>query len=175
MAFDDVPLTRLAGTLQEKIRPDPAPTVAALAAYGESDLLCYRAEQPPALAQREAEYWQPWLDWAASRFGAKLNVTAGIVYVRQPPNSLAALREAVTALSPSELTALGVAVPAMGSLVLGLALAEQKIDAAGAHALAALDELFQAELWGDDSEAVARRKRVAADIALAERFMRLSR
>ena len=73
------------------------------------------------------------------------------------------------------LAALGIAVPALGSLVLGLALAEGELDAATAHALGCLDELFQAELWGEDAEAAARRAGIAADIALAERFLRLTR
>ena len=47
MSFKDTPLTRLAGTALERIAPDPAPTVDAIARYGETDLLCYRAETPP--------------------------------------------------------------------------------------------------------------------------------
>ena len=73
------------------------------------------------------------------------------------------------------LAGLGVAVPALGSLVLGLALADGALDAGMAHELASLDELFQAEQWGEDAEAVARRERIAEELALAERFMRLSR
>jgi len=173
MSFEDVPLTRLAGTLEERVAVDPQPVIDSLAAYAQSDLLCYRADQPPALVQRQAQVWQPWLDWAARRYDAKLLVTSGIIYVTQPPASLALLRAAVAAQSAAVLTALGVAVPAMGSLVLGLALAEGEIDAVHAYEASVLDELFQAEFWGDDTEAVARRRRVAADIALAERFIRV--
>jgi chaperone required for assembly of F1-ATPase len=175
MSFADTPLSRLAGTMQERIAPDRWPTVDAIARYGESDLLCYRAEGPPALVERQARDWQPWLDWAASRYDAPLRVTSGIVPIRQHRSSLAALRSVVAALDPAQLAALGIAVPAMGSLVLGLALAEGRLDAATAHALGALDELFQIEFWGDDAEAAARRASVAADIALAERFMALTR
>ena len=73
------------------------------------------------------------------------------------------------------LAALGIAVPALGSLVLGLALAEGRLDGAAAHALGALDELFQAEQWGEDAEAAARRAAIAADIALAARFIALTK
>ena len=125
--------------------------------------------------ERQARDWQPWLDWAASRYDAPLRVTSGIVPIRQHRSSLAALRSVVAALDPAQLAALGIAVPAMDSLVLGLALAEGRLDAATAHALGALDELFQIEFWGDDAEAAARRASVAADIALAERFMALTR
>jgi chaperone required for assembly of F1-ATPase len=175
MSFDDTPLTRLAGTAQERVAPDPAPIVDALARYAESDLLCYRADNPPELAHRQAREWQPWLDWAALTYDAPLKVTTGVVRVRQEPQSLRALHRAVAMLDPDTLAALGVAVPAMGSLVLGLALAERRLDAATAHALASLDELFQAGLWGIDEEADHRRRAIGADIAAAARFMELAR
>lgn len=174
MSFDDTPLTRLAGTAQQRVAPDPEPTVDAIARYGENDLLCYRAAEPPELVQRQMRAWQPWLDWAALTYDAPLRVTTGIAPLRQHRDSIAALRRAVGALSPEVLAALGIAVPALGSLVLGLALAAQRLDAAEAHALGALDELFQAEQWGEDAEAAARRAAIAADVALAGRFIALT-
>ncbi len=175
VTFADTPLTRLAGTAQERIAAETAANAAAIAAYAETDLLCYRAEHPPELVARQFAAWQPWLDWAAERHGARLRATAGIVHVRQDDAALARLRAAVEALGPDTLAGLGVAVPALGSLVLGLALAEGAVDAAEAYAVSALDELFEAERWGADAEAEARRARVAEDVALAERFIRLVR
>ncbi|HEY7580861.1 MAG TPA: ATP12 family protein [Acetobacteraceae bacterium] len=175
MSFADTPLTRLAGTAQQRIARDPAPTVDAIARYAETDLLCYRAEQPEQLVARQAREWQPWLDWVARNYNAPLRVGTGIAFVKQHRGSVAALRNAVAELDVAALTALGIAVPALGSLVLGLALAERRLDAASAHALGALDELFQAEAWGEDAEAAARRSAIAADIALAERFLHLTR
>ena len=175
MSFADTRLTRLAGTAQRRIAPDPAPTIDAIARYAESDLLCYRAAEPEALVERQERSWQPWLDWAATRYEAPLRVATGIAYVKQHRGSVATLREVVASLDVSALAALGVAVPALGSLVLGLALAEGALDAATAHALGCLDELFQAEAWGQDAEAVARRGAIAVDIALAEQFLALTR
>ncbi len=175
MSFADTPLTRLAGTQQQRIAPDPEPTVDAIARYAESDLLCYRAEAPEALVRRQAREWQPWLDWVALVHDAPLRIGAGVGYVRQPRASVNALRTAVAGLDVSALTALGVAVPATGSLVLGLALADGRLDAATAFALGCLEELFQAEAWGEDAEAAARRHSIAADITLAVRFLQLTR
>lgn len=175
MSFIDTPLTRLAGTALERIAPDPAITIDAIARYGETDLLCYRAETPPALVQRQHQQWQPWLDWAARAHDAPLRVTTGVGYVRQHHDSIAALRRAVTALDVDALAGLGIAVPALGSLVLGLALAAGEIDADTAFFLSALDELFQVEQWGEDDEARDRRTGVLADIALAARYIDLTR
>jgi len=175
MSMDDVPLTRLAGTAQDRIAADPAPVAVALSQYAETDLLCYRAEHPVALVVRQARAWQPWLDWAAQTLGARLQVTTGIIHQPQEPAALDAIRRAMAGQSVLALAALGIAVPLLGSAVLGLALAEGALDAAAAHELASLDELFQVASWGEDDEAALRRQRVADDIALAERFIRLSR
>jgi chaperone required for assembly of F1-ATPase len=175
MSFADAPLTRIAGTAQQRIARDPGSTIDALTRYAESDLLCYRAAAPEVLVHRQACEWQPWLDWAALTYDAPLRITTGIAYVRQPRDSIAKLRRAVAALDAPSLAALGVAVPALGSLVLGLALAEGRLDAATAHALGCLDELFQAEAWGEDAEAATRRRAIADDIVIAARFLELTR
>ena len=173
--FSDTPLTRLAGTVQQRIAPDPAPIVDAVARYSESDLLCYRADTPETLARRQAQAWQPWLDWAALTFDAPLRVVTGVGHVRQHHDSIRALRNAVAGLDVDALAALGVAVPALGSLVLGLALAAGQLDAVTAHALGCLDELFQAELWGEDAEAAVRRRAIAEEVELATRYLALTR
>jgi chaperone required for assembly of F1-ATPase len=175
MSFADTPLTRLAGTALERIAPDPAPTVDAIARYGETDLLCYRAGTPEKLVQRQHQQWQPWLDWAARAYDAPLRTATGVGYVKQHHDSIAALRRAVAALDIDALAGLGIAVPALGSLVLGLALAAGELDAETAFTLGALDELFQAEQWGEDYEAVDRRAGMKADIVLAARYIDLTR
>lgn len=174
MGMHDVPLTRLAGTAQERIAPDPAPQVAGLAKYADSDLLCYRAEDH-RLAAEQAALWQPWLDWAAERFDARLAVTQGLMPVPQPPAALAALHRAVAECAALELAALGLLVPTLGSLVLGLAVREGRLAAEEAHALAVLDETFQEAFWGTDPEASARRARGRAEVALAARLLALAR
>ena len=174
LAWSDLPLTRLAGTAQERIAADPEPVVLEIARYGETDLLCYRAEGPEELVRRQHALWQPWLDWAAQRYGAGLHVTAGVMPVTQEPRALAALAAAVAAQSPLALAALGVAVPLLGSLVLGLAMAERQLDPGPAFALATLDEAFQAGKWGRDDEAEQRLRCIRDEIAVAGRFLELT-
>ncbi|HWL80741.1 MAG TPA: ATP12 family protein [Roseomonas sp.] len=174
MQMEEVPLTRVVATALERLASDPAPSVAALAKYGETDLLCYRAEEP-RLAARQAEAWQPLLDWAALQLDAPLRVTTGVMPVTQSPEALAALRAALALLPVLELAALGVAVPALGSAVLGLALARDRVDAEEACRLAFLDETFQQELWGADEEALARQQAVVEDVRLAGRLLALAR
>jgi chaperone required for assembly of F1-ATPase len=173
-SWDGLPLTQLAATAQHRIAPDPAPTVTALARYAESDCLCYRAEHPPSLAVRQHHAWQPWLDWAATTHDARLQITHGIVPIRQSDAALARLADAVGRLDAWQLAGLGVLVPAYGSLVLGLAVAAGAIEDDEALGLSRVDELHQQEAWGLDDEAAARAAGIAADVKAAARFMCLA-
>jgi chaperone required for assembly of F1-ATPase len=174
MSMEMVPLTRVVGTAIDRVAPDPQPSIDAIAQYGETDLLCYRGDDVRLAAIQAAE-WQPLLDWAAQTLDAPLLVTIGILHIPQPPESLAALKRSVATLPPLELTAIGLAVPLLGSLVLGLALAHDRLDAAEATRLALLDESWQQDFWGEDAEALARRLAIAKDVALAARLLALSR
>lgn len=169
---EDVALTRLLGSAQERIAPNPHPMVEGIVRFGETDLLCYRAEDH-RLAARQAEAWQPLLDWAALALDAPLRITQGLMPVAQAPESLAALQAAVARHDAAGLAALGVAVPALGSLVLSLALSLGRLDAEEAHRLAVIDEVFQEEFWGSDPETEARRQGRLDDVKLARRFMAL--
>ncbi len=172
MSAVDVPLTGLAGTAQS-IEVDGA--VAAIAAYGASDLLCYRAAQPAGLVVRQERAWGPWVGWAAARLGAELRVCEGVMPVAQDGAALAVLREALAGFDAFGLAGLGVIVPALGSLVLGLAVAEGALEVGEAYRLSILDELFEEEAWGADGERLARRAGIERDLAHAARFMALSR
>jgi chaperone required for assembly of F1-ATPase len=171
---DDLVLTGFAGTLQERVAPEPGRSVQGLMAFANSDLLCYRATQPDALVTWQAKAWQPWLDWLHAAHGIRMAVTTGLMPLSQPEPVLADLQRVLGGLSPAALTGLGVVVPALGSVVLGLALAERRIDAATAFRLGRVDEDFQASQWGTDAEAETRAVRLQADVAIAARFMELA-
>jgi chaperone required for assembly of F1-ATPase len=175
VSLDDLPLTRLAGTAQARVAANQPATAAALAAYAETDLLCYRAEHPDALVAQQHAAWQPWLDWAAGRYQARLVVATGILPVAQPEPALTALRRPVEACDAFELTGLGIIVPALGSLVLSLAILDGAITAEDAYEVSVLDDLFQESLWGIDRDALARRRLARRDVVQAAHFIALSR
>ena len=168
-------LTRLANTGIDRVMVERAKALEDVVRYGGNDLLCYRAAEPADLVARQAAVWQPWLDWTAERFGARLTVTSGIVHVPQDATAMVALRIAVAAASDLELAGLGAAVQPLGSLVLGLALWQGAIDAEQAADAALLDELFQAKKWGDDREAVQQRQGLRREVGEAAHFLTLLR
>jgi len=169
-----MPLTRLANSAVDRTAPLRAQVIEQVAAYAETDLLCYRAEGPAELVARQADEWQPVLDWLAEAHRARLAVTAGIAPVAQEQAALLAVFTAVAAFGDFRLTGLHAATAVSGSVALGLALAAGRIDAAQAWRAAHLDELFQAERWGGDAEAERRREALREEIAAAARFMALA-
>jgi chaperone required for assembly of F1-ATPase len=166
-----LPLTRAANSAIDRVAPRQAAVVDAIAAYGASDLLCYRAAAPAALAGRQSAGWDPWLQWAARTLSAPLVAVTGVMHEPQPPASLAALRAAVAAEDAFALVALHELVSLSGSLVLGLAVRRGALDAAVAWNLSRLDETWQAEQWGLDSESEAAAARRRADFVRANRML----
>ena len=145
-----MPLTGLSNAAIDRIAPDLRAFAAGLAKYGESDLLCYRAADPPELSARQAEAWNPPLDWAEGRYDVTFEITQGIVHAAQPPETIARLTAAVAAFDPFRLAGLSPVVTVTGSLVLGLALAEGAMEPDAAWHAAQIDEAWQEEMWGAD-------------------------
>ncbi len=143
--------------------------------FGRSDLLCYRAENPLELARRQAAAWDPLLDWLREEHGVELRTGSGLRFVDQPAEAIERLAAFVGVLGDWELIALDRAAGLTGSLVLGLAMASGRLDAAGAFAAAHVDEDFQAEKWGRDVEAESRRRQMGSELAAAARFLQLAR
>jgi chaperone required for assembly of F1-ATPase len=164
-------LTRLAATAIDRTAVQRERVVAETANYAGTDLVCYRADHPPALAARQQAAWQPLIDWATLRYDAALAVTAGVIPTAQAPATLNAFARAVAAFDDFRLTALSDLTAACGSLVVALALLEGRLDAGEAFAVSQLDETFQIEAWGEDAEAAERRRALAGDIEATARFI----
>lgn len=168
-----MPLTGLANAAIDRIAPDRDNFVRALAVYGETDLLCYRAEGPASLAAAQSAAWDPLLEWARRRYDVEFEVVRGIMHRDQPAETIRRLTAAVDGRTSFELAALTQLVTIAGSLVAALALAEGSVDIDTAWAAASLDEAWQAEQWGKDAEAARVLEARRQDFAAAYRFLNL--
>ncbi|HEY0626794.1 MAG TPA: ATP12 family protein [Allosphingosinicella sp.] len=168
-----MPLTGLANAAIDRVAPDPDTFAAGLGAYGESDLLCYRADTPQALVQRQADIWDPLLAWARRRFDVDFELVCGIMHRPQHEMTLKQLSQAVAARTAFELAALSPLVTISGSLIIALALAEGAIDLEAAWNAATLDEAWQAEQWGEDAEASKALEARRRDFEAAHHFLQL--
>jgi len=169
-----MPVTRAANAAIDKVAPQFDEVAALVAAYGGSDLLCYRADEPAELASAQAEAWDPLLDWAAATYGARLASGRGIAPVVQPPQAVARLAAEVAACTPFQLAALHDLVALSGSLVLGLAATRRARDAGALWQLSRFDEDWQAARWGRDDEAAAAEAAKRQGFLAADEFWRLS-
>ena len=165
-----MPLTGLANAAIDRITPEFA---AGIAQYGETDLLCYRAAEPEPLVERQAAQWDPLLDWARKRYDIHFEIATGIMHRPQPKETIARLADAVMACDAFTLAGLQPLVTISGSLVTALAVLEDAIDADRAFDVTHLDELWQAEMWGEDYLAADARAVRREDFLSAARFISL--
>jgi len=168
-----MPFTQYANTAIDQVSSDPAHVMWELLTYASTDLLCYRAEAPVSLVERQQTLWQPLLDWLALRHDAPLAVHTGVMARPQPEAAIGSLRRHLGSLPPFALAGLAAATQASGSLVIALALHAGRIGADEAFELAELDATFQIEHWGEDAEATSRRQLLRRELQDIQRFLRL--
>ncbi len=166
-------VTKLANTALDRVGPRKDEVVDEISAFGGSDLLCYRADDPESLVARQAEQWDPLLDWLDGKYQARLELASGVIFKEQAPETLARLHGFVASRTEFELAGLHQAVSLCGSLVLGLALIDTHIGPDKAHDLAHLDEAWQAERWGWDEEAQARLEERRKMLIATARYLEL--
>ena len=147
-----MPFMSLAATAIDRVAPQQMEVVKSVAAYGETDLLCYRAFEPEELVARQNNSWQPLLDWAKIVIGAELHVTGGIMPLEQSLKSINAIRNKITHYNVFNLTGLHELTVISGSVIIGLAVIEDYITATEGVQAAQLDSLYQMERWGEDPE-----------------------
>lgn len=150
---DTMPMTRAANSALDKVAVQRDAVIGLLAGYGGTDLLCYRAEGPGELIAREAADWDPLLGWAEARFGSRLAVTSGIMPVDQTSEAVSRLSAPMMAMGDIVLTGFHDLVTLSGSLVIALAVYEDRVGAEDGWRISRIDEDWQAEVWGIDEEA----------------------
>jgi chaperone required for assembly of F1-ATPase len=170
-----MPMTGFANAAIDHIGADRDGFVTAIAAYGETDLFCYRAAADEPLGARQAEIWNPWLDWARGRYDVSFVIVEGIMHQPQPEASLEKLRAAVAARGTFELAAMAKLAHLSGSLIATLAVVERAGTAEQLWAASCLDEIWQEELWGADYWAQKNRADREREFLQAVRFLDLLR
>ena len=166
-------LTQHAATALDRVAPNRDAVVKDLAGYGATDLLCYRADSPRELAARQAAAWDPLLAWLKQEYGVGLAVTEGVMPINQTAEALQTLRVCVDRYESLRLVPLHTATTISGSVVIGLALLAGRLSADEAFDVCQVDETFQIEHWGEESEAAQRRRHLHTELRAAERFLSL--
>lgn len=166
--LSSMPAYRLVNTAIDGVASDPQAVLEDILRFSSSDMLCYRAEAPDTLVRRQNDAWDRVLDWARAVLGARLLLAEGVIHVEQPREAIAAIGVHLgQRAEPLRLAALHVMTTLTGSALLALAVDFGEIDVETAWGAAHVDEDFQAERWGHDSEALARRAQRKRDMLAA--------
>jgi chaperone required for assembly of F1-ATPase len=168
-----MPLTGLANAAIDRVAPASKQFAEGLARYAEADLACYRAEGPRALVERQEPSWDALLGWARRRYDVDFETTCGLIHVAQPQATVERLTHAVASLDAFHLAGLSPLVTIGGSLVAALAVLEKAVTPEDAWDAVSVDERWQLEQWGADSEAQAALKSRERDFLAAARFLEL--
>ena len=169
-----MPFTRSANAATDKVSVQHAEVADMLASYGDSDLICYRANGPDGLVEQQNAGWDPLVDWSTTHLKAPLQVYVGVMHASQPVESIARLSEKVHQFSAFELTAFHDLVSLSGSLIIGFAVTEGYADADNLWATSRIDEDWQISQWGEDAEAAEQAAIKREAFLHAARFLRLS-
>jgi chaperone required for assembly of F1-ATPase len=175
-----MPMTRIANSAIDGVANAIDATADEIVKFAGSDLVCYRAGEPEALARAQAAAWDPILDFARERLGARFICAEGVIFVAQPEHALLALREAVARVAhggpaaPFALAALNVMTTLTGSALIAFAVVHGEFTPAEAWAAAHIDEDFQMRIWGADEEAMRRRARRWLEMEAAATLWRLA-
>lgn len=118
---DTMPLTQLLVTAIDRVERERAAIMKNMLGYLNTDLLCYRASEPPALVQREEAARDPWLQWFEGHYGARLETTTGLTALTQDNRAHNMIESEVRNLNLWAFNVLQAVTAATGSLVLALA------------------------------------------------------
>ena len=168
-----MPLCKLSATVIDRINKKRDEVIGITLKIAETDLLCYRATEPPALVELQNMAWQPELNWAKEKLGAELKITSGILPIIQPESSLLVLQNLLFALDDYELMGVTNAAAAAGSLVLSLSLFYRRMNADTMFEKSILEESYQMEKWGLDEESIERHRIIRRDIQSSSYFLTL--
>jgi len=170
-----MPLTRLVNSALDGVRGRENEVAQDIVKYAGSDLLCYRAESPAGLVDKQAHHWDPVLAWANEALAAPFVTAKGVVHVSQEPAALQRLADRLAKASALQLAALHVITTLTGSALLACAALDGRLDADALWAAAHVDEDWQISQWGEDQEAAERRRARRAEFDAAYRILSLER
>ena len=137
--------------------------------YAKTDLLYFWGEKRDLYIKQEKE-WQPILKWIEDLVKVGVAKTSNL---EVPDNSKLQqpLAKIFAAMNDKELACYYAAALNMKSVLLALAVIKGGIDAKKAGELSYLEELWQNEMWGTDSEAKKRREERCAELEIIESYL----
>ncbi|MDG2474263.1 MAG: ATP12 family protein [Paracoccaceae bacterium] len=168
-----MPYSRLVNSAIDKVTENFDAIVLDLLSYGDTDLVCYRAESPKDLVLLQQRHWDPILFWAKIELGISLKTTQGITYQSQDPVQRQKLFRQINSYDTFSLTGFYELVTISGSLLIAFAVHRNHISPESGLDLSFLDEDWQRKRWGEDEESIKNKANKLSEFQTAFNFLNL--
>ncbi|KAJ7569108.1 hypothetical protein O6H91_01G142100 [Diphasiastrum complanatum] len=143
-----MPLMKLTATAIDQIPQDRDRVISSLLNYFHTDAVCCRSSEPAGLAAKQAQLWDPLLDWAEKVLGVRPTVSSSLFVTNQPDNVVQVLETALRNTNDWELAAVDFLAGAARSLIIAMAVFDEHLNIDEALKAIRVEEDYQIEAWG---------------------------
>ena len=173
---DTMPITQILNTRIDRVANAREAMTAAVIKYLDTDLVCYSCEMPEELGAIQEKTWKPFRDSFAQIFGQELQTTKSLFALKQDEKLASKVKDYVSKLDDDRFTILQIITSASGSIVIAMALMENKTGVEEMMKACFVeedyrDEIYNAEKHGEDPIIEKTRIKTRAEFQAAKNFL----
>ena len=161
---------KITNTAIDKIKPNNIFYINEITDNLNNDMICYFANSPLELVDLQNKEWLPLINYMESSYNIELIYTSKLFSINQKPDSLLKLKNILNEINIFKLSAIYTLSQITKSIIISLALVNNKISAKKAFENSNLEELYQISKWGKDEEAFDRLNTIKVDIRNIKKY-----
>ena len=161
---------KITNTAIDKIKPNNIFYINEITDNLNNDMICYFANSPVELVDLQNKDWLPLINYMKSSYNIELIYTSKLFSINQKPDSLLKLKNILNEINIFKLSAIYTLSQITKSIIISLALVNNKISAKKAFENSNLEELYQNSKWGKDEEAFDRLNAIKVDIRNIKKY-----
>ena len=161
---------KITNTAIDKIKPNNIFYINEITDNLNNDMICYFANSPVELVDLQNKEWLPLINYMKSSYNIELIYTSKLFSINQKPDSLLKLKNILNEINIFKLSAIYTLSQITKSIIISLALVNNKISAKKAFENSNLEELYQISKWGKDEEAFDRLNTIKVDIRNIKKY-----
>ena len=161
---------KITNTAIDKIKPNNIFYINEITNNLNNDMICYFANSPIELVDLQNKEWLPLINYMESSYNIELIYTSKLFSINQKPDSLLKLKNILNEINIFKLSAVYTLSQITNSIIISLALVNNKISAKKAFENSNLEELYQISKWGKDEEAFDRLNTIKVDIRNIKKY-----
>ena len=161
---DDLVFYGLLSTAIDRVREEKNSYINDIINFIDTDLICYRADNPIDLVSFQNKHWDPVIMLIEKYINNNVSVFKGVMPSQQNSKVHHKIKKLVVELNDVQISVLHRITNLIGSVFLALCILKKDLSNKQAFELSFLDELWQAENWGYEEDASAKRKRIRTEL-----------